>query len=198
MEDNIAIYWWAFNPPTLWHEYVIKEIFKQTKIKKIIITPDWFRLDKSYCIEEKDRINMIEIFVNSLIKEGFLVELEDYFLKNKNNTDTTTMQVDIYFKEKLWINPWHIFGVDISGEIKNWSWNPNKYIEKKLKKIFIPRAKQEFKSEDLENYILINTKKQLDISSTQVRTQVFFNKDISKLVNKEIQEYIIKNNLYKK
>ena len=87
MSNKIAIYWWAFNPPTLWHLHVIKEVFNNTDIEKIIIVPDWFRLDKDYKISEKDRNNLIKIFIDELQINWYRVELETYFLKWKNKSD---------------------------------------------------------------------------------------------------------------
>lgn len=196
MNSKIAIFWGAFNPPTNGHFHVIEKILKNTDIEKVIITPDGLRLDKNYWIEEKHRKKMIQIFINELIEKWFNIEIDNHFLENKNNWDTTTVKVDLYFKEKLWLSPWHIFWTDISNEIKNWTWNPNKYIEKELKKIFIKRPWYDFNNLNFENFILINPEKKLDISSTIVRKNKNLNIPISNLVIKEIEEYIIKNNLY--
>lgn len=196
MENKIAIYWWAFNPPTLWHLHVIEQVFNNTKIEKIIIVPDWFRLDKDYKISESHRNNLIEIFIQELNLNWFNIEIETYFLEWKNNSDTTTYEVDKYFIEKLNFKPWHIFWTDISSWIKTWSWNPNKYIQKKLKKIFIPREWYNFDDFDLENYKLINTNKTSSISSTQIKENINKNIKIDKLVMKKIEEYIKNNNLY--
>ena len=195
--SNIAIYWWAFNPPTLWHLNVIKEVITNSNINKIIIVPDWLRLDKNYNIKEKDRENLINIFINNLKNEWLNVELENHFLKNKNNSDTTTYKVDKYFINKYKKQVYHIFWTDISWEIKKWSWNPNKYIQKKLKKIFITRKWYKFIPYWLENYILLKTKNISNISSTKVKETINKNQKIDKLVTKEIEEYIKNNNLYK-
>jgi len=139
MNEKIAIYWWAFNPPTLWHLHVIKQVLNNSEIEKIIIVPDWIRLDKKYNISEEHRNNLINIFVKEAINLWYNIELENHFLNWENNSDTTTYQVDKYFTNKLWIQPYHIFWVDVSSWINTWSWNPDKYIQKKLKKIFVPR-----------------------------------------------------------
>jgi nicotinic acid mononucleotide adenylyltransferase len=196
MSNKIAIYWWAFNPPTLWHLHVIKEVFNNTDIEKIIIVPDWFRLDKDYKISEKDRNNLIKIFIDELQTNWYRVELETYFLKWKNKSDTTTYQVDNYFIKKLWFQPYHIFWTDIIPWIKNWSWNPNKYIEKKLKKIFITRKDYEFYKLDLENYKLITVNIESNISSTKVKENINKGLKINKLVTEKIENYILKNKLY--
>ena len=115
----------------------------------------------------------------------------------KNNSDTTTYEVDKYFIEKLIIQPWHIFWTDISSWIKNWSWNPDKYIQKELKKLFIHREWHDLDHFDLENYELIPTDRNVDVSSTEVKKNIKNSLKISKLLVKKIEEYIIKNNLYR-
>jgi nicotinate (nicotinamide) nucleotide adenylyltransferase len=196
MSTKIAIYWWAFNPPTLWHLHVIEQIFKNSDIEKIIIVPDWFRLDKNYKIKEENRNKLIKIFINELNILWYNIEIENYFLEWKNNSDTTTYQVDKYFIKKLWKQPYHIFWTDISWEIEKWSWNPNKYIQKQLKKIFIPRKWYNFNKSNLENYKLIEVDSKSSISSTKVKENINNKEKIDKLVIKKIENYINKNNLY--
>ena len=197
MKWKIAIFWGALNPPTLGHFHVVEQIFEDSLVEKIIIVPDGFRLDKGYQIEEKHRTEMIKLFTDELTSKWFNIEVDNYFLQNKNKSDTTTMEVDLYFKNKLWYQPWHIFWTDICGEIKNWTWNPDKYIEKQLKKIFIKRKWFEFNNQGLENYFLLNPKINTDISSSTVKKNIISNLPISNLVIEEIEKYIIKNNLFK-
>ena len=196
MSKQIAIYWWTFNPPTLWHSHVIKQIFKNTNIEQIIITPDWVRKDKDYKINEEFRIELINIFISELKQDWYNVVLDNYFLKWKNKSDTTTYEVDKYFISKLDSQPYHIFWTDISEWIKNWSWNPNKYIQKKLRKIFIPRKWYQFNSYDLENYQLIDIDFESDISSTQIKEKINKKNKIDNLVTDNVKKYIINNNLY--
>ncbi|MFK7780124.1 MAG: adenylyltransferase/cytidyltransferase family protein [Candidatus Gracilibacteria bacterium] len=195
--SKIAIYGGAFNPPTLGHYHIIEQIFKNSSIEKIIIVPDGVRLDKEYFINKEDRFELINIFIKELNQKGYNIELNNHFFEGKNDSDTTTYEVDKYFINKLGFEPYHVFGTDISGGIKNWSGNPNKYVEKKVKKIFVPRGGSIFNDYDLENYELLNTDSQTDISSTKVRNNIANNKNINKFVSIEIKEYIIERNLYK-
>jgi len=195
--NKIAIFGWSFNPPTLGHVYIIEQVFLNSDIKKIIITPDWLRLDKNYNISEKNRNELIGIFINELKNDWYNIELDTFFLEWKNKTDTTTYEVDKYFTNKLWFQPYHIFWTDISWEIKKWSWNPDKYIQRKLKKIFIPRLGYKFNDFDLKNYELLKIDYPSSISSTEVRNNIKKWKKITKLVSKNILKYIIKHKLYK-
>ena len=196
MSKKIAIYWWAFNPPTMGHFHVIKEVLKDENIEKIIIVPDWLRLDKDYEIKEYHRTRLIEIFIDELKISWYNIEIERFFLEWKNKSNTTTYEVDKYFIEKLESQPWHVFWTDISSWIRDWTWNPDKYIQKKLKKIFIPRKWSNFDNFDLENYKLIKTDSESDISSTKIKENINKNLKIDKLVMKKIEEYIKNNNLY--
>lgn len=194
---KIAIFWWAFNPPTLWHYHIIEQIFKHSDTQKILIIPDWLRLDKEYNISEIHRKNLIKIFINDLIIKWYNIELDSYFLEWKNNSDTTTYEVDQYFIKKYWFQAYHIFWTDISSWIKYWTWNPNKYIQKKLKKIFIPRSWYDFDDFDLENFKLLNADFSPNISSTLVKEFIRENQDFSPFLSEKIYNYVLKNWLYK-
>jgi len=140
---------------------------------------------------------MIYSFVSDLIEEWYNMELENYFFEWKNKKDTTTYEVDKYFIKKLGFQPYHVFWTDISEWIKDWSWNPDKYIQKKLKKIFVPRYWYTFNDYDLKNYQLLRIDSESDISSTRVRNYIKNNEKINNLVSENIERYIVENMLYK-
>jgi|SaaInlStandDraft_3_1057020.scaffolds.fasta_scaffold118547_1 nicotinic acid mononucleotide adenylyltransferase len=193
---KIAIYWWAFNPPTLWHLHVIEQIFKNSDIKKIIITPDWERWDKNYNISNLHRGNLIDLFIDDLKNKWLNIELDKYFLNWANKSNTTTYEVDKYFIKKIWTQPFHIFWTDIVEWISDWDWNPNMYIQKKLKKIFIPRKWYSFNNSELKNYILIETNYLSDISSTTARIRIKEWINLNQILERNILNYIHKNKLY--
>jgi nicotinic acid mononucleotide adenylyltransferase len=77
-----------------------------------------------------------------------------------------------------------------------WKDNENQYIEKQLKKIFIPRPWVEYNLDWFDNYIIVDTPL-LDISSTKVKQNLIENKQsVNDLLSKDVKEYVIKNNLY--
>ena len=65
--EKVAIYGWAFNPPTLWHQTVMTKMLSQKKVDKIIFTPDGDRLDKDYWVSKNLRIKMLENFYESIL-----------------------------------------------------------------------------------------------------------------------------------
>lgn len=193
---NIAVYGGAFNPPTLWHKYVIESIMNKTKIEKIILNPDGERLDKDYKVEKSVRSELMDIFFKELKNEWFNLDINKYFFNWKNNRDTTIMQVKEYYKEILWFEPWFIFGTDVIANMPTWRDNTNQYIERELKKIFIPRPWVTYNLDWFDNYIIVDTPL-LDISSTKVKQNLIENKQsVNDLLSKDVKEYIIKNNLY--
>ncbi len=196
MEKEIAIYWWAFNPPTLAHYIVIQKVLTLTSIEKIILTPDWQRIDKDFWIRHENRRKMIELFYQKLLKMWLKVELCDYFLEWKNKNNTTTMSVNQYFNDNLWFIPWHIFWTDVAKDMPNWSGNTDWYIEQKLKKIFIPRPWYEFNNMWLDNYMFLDIAYMLEISSTMAREMIKNKQKTKDVLFPEIREYIDKNNLY--
>lgn len=193
---NIAVYGGAFNPPTLWHKYVIESIINKTKIDKIILNPDGERLDKDYKVEKSIRSELMDIFFKELQNEWFNIDINKYFLNWENNRDTTIMQVKDYYKEILWFEPYFVFGTDVILNMPTWKDNKNQYIEKQLKKIFIPRPWVEYNLKWFDNYIIVDTPL-LDISSTKVKQNLIENKQsVNDLLSKDVKEYVIKNNLY--
>ena len=196
IESKIAVYWGGFNPTTNWHKYVIESILQKTKIEKIILNPDGPRLDKDYKIDNFHRREMIEMFIEDIKKSWIDIELNDHFFNWNNGRDTTIMQVKDYYKEILWFEPSFVFWTDVINAMPNWKDNKDNYIEKQLKKIFIPRGEIDYSLEWFDNYQIIETKT-LDISSTKVKEFLFENKkEVTELIIPEIKEYILENNLY--
>jgi len=192
--ENIAIYWGAFNPPTIWHKLVIEKLLTQNKVSKIIFSPDWTRKDKDYKISDENRIKMLQIFFAELKQRWLNVDFEDYFLKKSWNT--TTMEVENYFTNKLWFFPYHIFGIDTISTMPNRVWNDEKYIENKLKKIFINRKWFLLPENiDMQNYQIFDLNI-LEISSTTVREMIKNKMRIDHILTPKVRNYIEENWLY--
>ena len=197
MNKKTAIYGWAFNPPTLWHKYVIKEVLEQSStIEKIILVPDGMREDKKYGISMEDKLALAKHFHQDLVNEGFNVSLDTHFLEWKNGWNTNTVEVDKHFTEKYWSSLPHIFWSDVIDEIKGWVWNENSYIEETLKKIIIHRKWYDFDKQKVKNYEFIPGQP-LSISSTMVREGIKITKKVEHLLIPEVAEYIERRKLYK-
>jgi len=195
MKNNIAIYGGAFNPPTLWHEKVISWILTSTQVEKIIFSPDGYRLDKNYWISQEKRKEIIYIFLDELLKKWLDVEIDPHFLDGKNWDFTSTVEVDKYFQEKLGLSAYHIFGSDVVEWMKNWSWNKDQFIEKKLNKLFVSRPWYVVNFDELENYILADVPDLIEISSTVVREMLSIKQDVSSIITPEVSQYIQSENI---
>ena len=102
INETIAIYWGAFNPPTVWHSEVISGVLESWIVDKIIFSPDGMRKDKNYGISPEKRTEIIEIFFSELkARHGDKIDISRYFMWREQDKATTTHQVDTYFRETL-------------------------------------------------------------------------------------------------
>ncbi len=193
--EKVAIYGWAFNPPTLWHQTVMTKMLSQKKVDKIIFTPDWDRLDKDYWVSKNLRIKMLENFYESILNQWFNVDFEDHFLKQKAQK-TTTMDVERYFIEKLDLQPHHIFWIDVIESMPNWSWNINHYLENDLKKIFLNRKWFILpKNIAMKNYIVLDLDI-LEVSSTMARQAIKTKQSVDSILSLPVRDFVLNNGMY--
>jgi nicotinate-nucleotide adenylyltransferase len=196
--ENIAIYWGAFNPPTLAHMQVAKEILETSSISHLIISPSWEREDKDFWIEPMNRKKLIEHYVSILQDSWLSVSLDTFFLEWKNQGLTTTAAEEEYFKDKLWVSPHFVFGTDVAPDMPNWSGNTNAFIETKLRKIFIKRPGYEFDFEwsGFDNYMLLDIPDMLQMSSSMAREMIRNKQSVNGILHPEIAANITEKNLY--
>jgi len=169
-----AIYWGAFNPPTLAHIQVVQEVLKTTDITHVIISPSGEREDKDFWIEHADRRKLIEKYVEILKKLWLSVSLDTYFFDTNDSWVTTTKAEQEYFEDRLWMSPYFVFGSDTAENMSWWSNNENRFIEEKLKKIFIQRPwySFDFEANGFREYILLDIPEMLDVSSSLAREMI--------------------------
>lgn len=192
--EKIAIYSGAFNPPTIWHQEVMIQLMTKWYVDKIIFSPDGQRMDKNYWISSQKRRNMLEVFASEMSSKWFNIEFQDHFLER--TSFTTTMEVEEYYRQKLWFQPYHIFGIDTISSIPNWTWNKDKYLETKLKKIFLLRKWFTLPENiDMENYLILDLDI-IEVSSTLVR-EILKNKwEVSHILTPWVYNYVRDNELY--
>lgn len=198
MSEKIAIYWWSFNPPTIWHLQAISWIHKQRVVDKIIISPSWERLDKNHIISLEDRKKLINSFLSILHESWINIDFDFHFFEWKNWDITSTIEEEKYFINKFWFSPYFIFWSDVIPSMNNWVWNEDFYIEKKLKKIFINRPWYIFEPENywIDNFLICNIPWLPNISSTIVREMIKNKQNVSLLLNQKIIDIVNENNLY--
>lgn len=193
--EKIAIYWGAFNPPTLWHKEVIIQTLSRQHVDKIIFAPDGKRKDKNFGISTKKRQEVIEIFAWEMEWSWFNVEFDDYFLKKDGNT--ATIEVDRYYQEKLGVVPYHIFGIDTITSMPTRIGNEHGYIQNGLRKIFVQRKWFQIpKNLNMQNYIILDLDI-LEISSTTVREMIKNKLKVDHILTPKVHEFISNEELYK-
>lgn len=195
---NIAIYWGAFNPPTLAHAQIVENVLNQTDISHIILSPSGEREDKDFWIPQSERKRLIELFFQALKSQGCSVDIDFHFFHWHNGGITTTKAEEAYFREKLWVSPSFIFGSDTAENMSWWSNNEDRFIEEKLKKIFIHRPGHEFDftANGFREYMLLDIPDMLDISSSLAREMIQNKASVAWILTPEIVWEIHKKNLY--
>lgn len=196
--ENIAIYWGAFNPPTLAHAQVVWEVLANSHIHHLIISPSWEREDKQFWINPMNRKKLIKQYITLLQNSWLSVSLDTFFLEWKNQGLTTTAGEEEYFRKKLWVSPHFIFGTDIAPNMPDWSGNIDTFIETKLRKIFINRPGYEFDFEwnGFDNYMLLDVPDMLDISSSLAREMIQNKQSVRGILHPKIIELIKREKLY--
>lgn len=198
LAEKTAIYWGAFNPPTLAHAQVITQVIEETDISKIIFSPSWEREDKDLIIPQQSRKKLIEIFIEVLQTQGVDISLDLHFFEWRNEWITTTAWEEKYFREILWFSPYFIFWSDVASRMGWWSENKERFIEEKLRKIFITRPGYEFdfKANWFREYTLLDIPNMLDVSSSMAREMIARKRNIEDILFPEIVEEIEKQDLY--
>lgn len=196
--EQIAIYWGAFNPPTLAHAQVVSEVLKRQAASHIILSPSGEREDKNFWIPHKNRWELVQIFLKVLQKKGHNVSLDRHFFEGKNGGQTTTAAEEAYFREKLWFSPSFIFGSDVAPNMHWWSNNENRLIEERLKKIFIrrPWVHFDFEANGFKEYTLLDIPEMLNISSSLAREMIAQKRSVEGVLFPEIIEEIEREKLY--
>lgn len=198
--NKIGFFGGSFNPPTNAHINLARQIVDECNLDKLVFVPIGDFYKKNELIEFRHRYNMLSIICNLNEK----LEVSDI----ESNQQTNLYAIDIFkiIKEKH-INDdvYYIMGSDNLKKIKKWK--DYDELVAKYKYIILEREKNVFQDiiknndtikQNIENYNVVSNYIYNDISSSLVREKIRKNMDISKLIPKEIEEYINENNLYKK
>ena len=187
----------SFNPPTIAHEIIAKEIAKEFNLDKVYFVPVGDFYNKKDLIDERKRFEMLNLITDSNI------DVLDIELKAKKSLQTIDAFNLINNKFNLSKN-YFILGGDNLEKLPNWE-NAEKCLNSNI--IAIKRGK---KIEDIiennkllklnkERIFIYNTNKLSNNSSTEVRNAIKNNnKEILKeMLNEKVYSYVEKNMLYK-
>ena len=187
---KIGIYVGSFNPPHKGHIKIVNHLINNY-LDKVIIIPTGNYWDKNNLVSINDRINMLKYYENETI-----------IIDTKNNNIEYTYQIlDIlsneYNNDELYL----IIGADNIINFDKWKNYQDilKYNLIILNRANIDIIKYLYKLNKKDKYLVVNDLPNIDISSTMIRNKIKEKdyKNILELIDKEIYEYIEKNNLYR-
>lgn len=192
---KIAIFGGTFNPPHKGHKNILQQSIKQMQLDKVYVIPNNTPPHKKLPINTpstKQRFEMCKILCNKIEKtivsdieislggQSFTIDTVKY-IKNlyKNDDICLIIGADSFISFEKWKNFEEILSMCsllvFEREHLKSSLNHKKYMQEKYN----------------ANIFMIKTKV-LQISSSQIRQNLY-----NEFLDKEILEYIEKNNLYK-
>ena len=197
---RIGIFGGSFNPPHLGHKRLADEMMKTAKLDKILIIPAGTPPHKSTkeLAGETQRLEMCKLTFNG---EKYQVSDIEFKRQGKSYTvDTINQLKKIYPNDELFL----IIGSDMLLSFHRWY----RY-EQILKNVTLCVATRE--NEVLSNELLDYAKNVLHLkeneinisqtppyvcSSTDIRDKIKDDKSVIDFLSKEVNEYIMENNIY--
>lgn len=199
----VAVYGGSFNPPTIAHEKISKDILSLNNVDKFIYLPVGDKYEKPELISSFHRLNMLEIMVNEIKKSGVTsVEVSDLEVKSKNllYTIDSLRAIKNRYKDK---DVAFVMGTDNLIDFENWE-KPIELLEE-FYFIVIERKNQsveeilerfKFLKKYTNKFIILKKTSYEAVNSTFIRENINNISLIKDYVNKEVLEYININNLY--
>ena len=184
---KIGVFVGSFNPVHKGHIKIVNSLLKNKYLDKVLIIPTGNYWDKTSLIDIKYRIEMLKYYENSNI-----------IIDTKHNNLEYTYQVmdelkKEYKNDKLYL----IIGADNIVSFDKW-----KHYEDLLKNglIIVSRNNIDIKSylnklNKNNDYYIVN--EDYEVSSTIIRNNINNKKVLEEYLDKNIIDYINKNNLYK-
>ena len=192
------VFFGTFNPVTKAHIKIASFVSNFFNNSKIIFVPvsDYYSKNSLNTPFIK-RVDMLKLAIKN--NKNFIIETieEEYFLKEHRQLKSyeTLNLLKLKYKDQLSF----LIGTDNYFDLPNW-YNVDNLL-KKFKVIVYPRIKN-FIKEDMplyqkykDDFIFIDCKEIFDISSSKARESINKDLDYDLLLDKEVKDYIIKNNL---
>ncbi len=182
---KIGVYVGSFNPPHKGHIKIVKHLLNKKIVDKILIIPTNNYWNKTNIIDLNHRINMLNFFkTNNIIINNTLNNLEYTYqvfreLKKDNNDYSLILGADNIVTFAKWKNYEELLNQELIIINRN-NLDIKKYLNELNKK---------------DKYKIINIKN-IDISSTYIRENIKNEKLIKNIIDKQVLDYIKKENLY--
>lgn len=198
----IAIYGGSFNPPTIAHENIARDILKIEEVEKLIYLPVGDNYNKKSLIDSKYRYQMLELLIKKLKKDSLKVELND--LEVRASKRLYTIESLRILKSEYKNDLAFVMGTDNVKEFATWK-NPKELLNE-FYFIVIERenddVKKLIKDDELlskyeDKFIVVRNTSYKLVSSTYIRNNLYNDKSIQNHIDFDILEYIKINDLYK-
>lgn len=196
----IAIFGGSFNPPINSHISLAKEILEKCEnIEKIIFVPVSTKYNKEGLVEDKHRLNMLNI----ICKNEDKLEVSDLELTFKRQLYTIET-MDIFSSKYPNHDIYFIMGTDNLKEIDKWK-DPERLLGD-YKIIALERENDQLEEIINKNIILKDNRnsiikiegiKPVNLSSTMVREKIKNNDNVEEYISENVLDYINENNLYR-
>ena len=194
---NLCVFQGTFNPIHNAHLRIANYVADKYKFDKFLFIPAYEPPHKEYDINMSvHRFNMVKLAICG--NEKF--ELSDIEYKRGGKSYTYLTICELYDKYKISGKINFVIGTDAFKNIEKW------YETDKLKtlvKFIVLEREDNFNPSDLEYLkekgydFTIESLPFENISSTTLRNKIKCGEPLSDYVTKEVEEYIVKNELYK-
>jgi nicotinate-nucleotide adenylyltransferase len=191
---RIGILGGSFNPPHKMHFKMGLDLIDKDYVDKIIYVPTGSKYKyKNNLIADEHRFKMLEL----MIKNDSRFEVSDYELKDFVVYTCDTLK---YFKEKYPNDEiYFVCGADNLSYVDEWK--NGIFLLENYKFLVIKRYTDDIdeilkRFDKYKDNIIVSDVEPDSLSSTEVRNRIKNNEDILELLDKEVYEYINKNNLY--
>jgi NAD+ kinase len=194
-ERKIALFGGSFNPPGIHHKLIAKKLVKI--FDDVIVRPCGSRPDKSITndIEPSHRAAMVTMTFRDI--PGITIDLSD--LEKEGNFTTNYELQQIYLSKG---QVWHVIGTDlIAGGASGRSpiqmeWSKGLEIWDRFNFVVCARAGIPLEPEDLPPSRMV-LEPEIIGASSEIRERVFRHRNFHGLVTSEVEDYILRYNLYR-
>ena len=192
---GIAVFGGAFNPPTVAHIDLAKQILKEMKeIEKVIFVPVSTKYNKKGLATDKDRLSMLKNICND--EKGLEVSSIELDSDRQLYTIETLRKMKEQYQDK---EIYFVLGTDNLKELETWH-TPSKILEEF--KILVLERNDDVMEEIIENSKFLKQHKQaftkleninkIHLSSTHVRKQIKLGNPIENLIPEKIRAEVEK------
>lgn len=199
MKKQIAVFGGCFNPPLNSHFSLAEQILNEHKdVDKILFVPVSNKYNKKGLIDDKHRYNMLKLICDRNPR----FDISKIEMDNERQLFTIETLLELQ-KEYLDFELLFITGSDNLKELEKWE--RVEELVQKFRLLILERDEDDMEDIINSSDFLINNKDRFikariklrsNLSSTFVRESIQARKSIKYLTPKEIEDYIIENNLY--